>query len=232
MRISLNVMEEHLDNQNTNANRTFAHQFFIPKGVPSKNVRFLIKDLSDVMAFRTHTVTRTSKKGKQYFQEVGCIGDGCPLCDYAFKTDGKGVASYARDKIVIPLVDFNYVDKDGNDAPVVSYWVRSSNFYRNVLAFYVSKFKGLLDGYVEVNKTGTGVNTTYSLFPSEGEGLPPIKSVDEYLKDFDVNMEEDLKSIILDYNAEQMNHLIPHTEENIEVPFEEAPKRRVSTHGF
>ena len=71
MRISLNVMEEHLDNQNTNANRTFAHQFFIPKGVPSKNVRFLIKDLSDVMAFRTHTVTRTSKKGKQYFQEDG-----------------------------------------------------------------------------------------------------------------------------------------------------------------
>lgn len=232
MRIALNVMEEHLDNQQSNNNRTFAHQFFIPKGVQSKNVKFLIKDLSEVMAFRTHTVTRISKKGKQYFQEVSCLGDGCPLCDYAFKTDGKASSSYARDKIVVPLIDFDYVDSEGNKTPTISYWVRSSNFYRNVLALYVSKFKGLLDGYVEVNKTGTGVNTTYSLFPASGDDLPKLKSVDEYLKDFDVNMEEDLKSIIYELNAEQMNRLIPHESNEVEVPFEEAPKRRVSTHGF
>lgn len=240
MRIQLNTMEEHLDNQQNVMNRTFAHQFFIPRGVNAKRVKILMDKISDVMAFRTHTVTRTSKNGKQYFQEINCLGDNCPLCQHANQTQGKQNVSYAHDRIVIPLIDFDYVDKDGNKTPVMSYWVRSSNFYRTVLATFTSRFANLFDGYVDVTKSGSGTGTTYALFPSNNtDNLPPIKSNDEYLKDFDVNMDEDLKTIIFDMDAEHMMKFVPNgnvqaEQEQADVPFYDssAPTRRVTTHGF
>ena len=231
MRIQLATMEEHLDSQQ--GNRTFANQFFIPKGMSQKRVKILLDKISDVPVFRSHTVTRTSKNGKRYFQEVNCIGDGCPLCAHAQKTQGQGNVSYAHDRIVIPLVDFDYVDREGKKVPVISYWVRSSNFYRTVLATFTSRFAGLLDGYVDVMKSGSGQGTTYALFPAnDTTGMPPVKSNEEYLKDFDVDMDEDLKTVVYDMTSEQMSKLIPTQEDD--VPFYDSTQatRRVSTHGF
>lgn len=231
MRIQLETMEEHLDSQQ--GNRTFANQFFIPKGMSQKRVKILLDKISDVPVFRSHTVTRTSKNGKRYFQEVNCIGDGCPLCAHAQKTQGQGTVSYAHDRIVIPLVDFDYVDREGKKVPVISYWVRSSNFYRTVLATFTSRFAGLLDGYVDVMKSGTGQGTTYALFPAnDTTGMPAVKTNEQYIEDFGVDMDEDMKTVIYEMTAEQMSKLIPTQEDD--VPFYDSTQatRRVSTHGF
>ena len=234
MRIQLETMEEHLDSQQ--GNRTFANQFFIPKGMSQKRVKILLDKISDVPVFRSHTVTRTSKNGKRYFQEVNCIGDGCPLCAHAQKTQGQGNVSYAHDRIVIPLVDFDYVDREGKKVPAISYWVRSSNFYRTVLATFTSRFAGLLDGYVDIMKSGTGQGTTYALFPANDvNNMPPVKSNAQYLEDFGVDMDEDMKTVIYEMTSEQMAKLIP-TQETVtdDVPFYDSTQatRRVSTHGF
>ena len=231
MRIQLATMEEHLDSQQ--GNRTFANQFFIPKGMSQKRVKILLDKISDVPVFRSHTVTRTSKNGKRYFQEVNCIGDGCPLCAHAQKTQGQGTVSYAHDRIVIPLIDFDYVDSEGKKVPTVSYWVRSSNFYRTVLATFTSRFAGLLDGYVDVTKSGTGQGTTYALFPAnDTTGMPAVKTNEQYIEDFGVDMDEDMKTVIYEMTAEQMSKLIPTQEDD--VPFYDSTQatRRVSTHGF
>ena len=234
MRIQLNTMEEHLDNQQST--RTFAHHFFIPKGMTTKRVKILLDKISDVPVFRTHTVTRTSKNGKRYFQEVNCIGDGCPLCEHAQKTDGQANVSFAHDRLVIPLIDFDFVNSEGQKTPVMSYWVRSSNFYRTVLATFTSRFAGLLDGYVDVMKSGTGQGTTYALFPANDvNNMPPVKSNAQYLEDFGVDMDEDMKTVVYDMTAEQMAKLIP-AQETVtdDVPFYDSTQatRRVSTHGF
>ena len=63
--------------------------------------------------------------------------------------------------------------------------------------------------------------------------MPPVKSNEEYLKDFDVDMDEDLKTVVYDMTADKMKALIPNQQMNEEdVPFEGVPTRRVSTHGF
>ena len=238
MRIQLATMEEHLDSQQ--GNRTFANKFFIPKGMSQKRVKILLDKISDVPVFRSHTVTRTSKNGKRYFQEVNCLGDDgcCPLCAHAHKTQGQGTVSYAHDRIVIPLIDFDYVDSEGKKVPVISYWVRSSNFYRTVLATFTSRFAGLLDGYVDVMKSGTGQGTTYALFPAnDTTGMPAVKTNEQYIKDFGVDMDEDMKTVIYELTDEQMYRLISSqevTNNNDDVPFYDSTQatRRVSTHGF
>lgn len=236
MRLTIDTMNEHLDNQSEAQNRTYATQFFFRKGETTKNVKILLNAISEVPAFRTHTITRISKKGKPYFQEVGCLGDNCPFCRKAHETEGKGNVSFAHDRIVIPLVDMDYTNNEGQKVPTVAYWVRSSNFYRNNLAFYTSKFAGLLDGYIEVDKTGSGTSTNYTLFPANTQNLSELKSNDTYIKDFEVDIEKDLKSIIIDWTADQMEKFLGNNT-NVEVPFydskEQPPvQRRVATHGF
>lgn len=221
MRISLEDMEKRLDRQESREQGqqiNYAQKFMMPKGITKKNVKILIDDVRKVFTYRTHRVQRISKKGTQYWQDVNCIGEGCPLCEYAAKTDGKKGISRAHDTIVIPMLDLDY-----GETPTVTYWVRSSGFYRSILVPFVAHFHEGLNGFIEINKAGSGQGTVYNLYPTNEKMKIELKSNEEYIKEYNVNIEEDLKSIIYDYSLEKLQQLIP-ADEPIQTRPTERPK--------
>ena len=237
-RITLSEMMNHEKENAEKSNnfRKFATNFYFKKGGRQNAlVKFLIKGTEDVPIFTTHTVQKISKSGKKYFQEVDCMGEGCPLCNYAINNQD-GIVSFRHDKIVIPLINFTATDADGNTVPQVQYWTRSSGFYSNTILPFAERFG--LDGYVEIQKNGTGKQTTYTLYPVEGkfEGRPleaPLP-VEEYLKEYDVNIDKDLKTIVRELSDNEISAIIGGSAVGEESVAKEEPARPVrrSTHGF
>ena len=163
------------------------------------------------------------------------MGEDCPLCNYAINNPN-GTVSFRHDKIVIPLVNFTAVDKDGNVAPAVEYWTRSAGFFSSTILPFSERFN--FGGYIEIQKNGSGKQTTYTLYPVEdkfeGRPLESVKGVDEYIKIYNTDIESDLKSIVQSLSDNELSAIIGGGSED-EVPFKESgnevPVRR-NTHGF
>ena len=236
-RITLSEMMNHKkESAEKGGFRKFATNFYFKRdGRQNALVKLLITGAEDVPVFTTHTVQKISKSGKKYFQEVDCMGEGCPLCNYAINNQN-GIVSFRHDKIVIPIINFTATDADGNNIPQVQYWTRSSGFYSNTILPFAERFG--LDGYVEIQKNGTGKQTTYTLYPVEDKfGGRPLEAplpVEEYLKEYDVNIDEDLKSIVRELSDNEISAIIGGSAVGEESVAKEEPARPVrrSAHGF
>lgn len=243
-RINLTEMLNHEKETQENRGRKFARNFYFKKnGRNNALVKFLLNSTEDIPVFTTHTVQKISKSGKRFFQEVDCMGEDCPLCNYAINNPN-GTVSFRHDKIVIPLVNFTAVDKDGNVAPAVEYWTRSAGFFSSTILPFAERFN--FGGYIEIQKNGSGKQTTYTLYPVEdkfeGRPLEPVKSVDEYIKIYNTDIESDLKSIVQSLSDNELSAIIGGGAGD-EMPFgvetnasantntNEVPVRR-NTHGF
>ena len=242
-RINLTEMLNHEKETQENRGRKFARNFYFKKnGRNNALVKFLLNSIEDIPVFTTHTIQKFSKSGKRFFQEVDCMGEGCPLCNYAINNPN-GTVSFRHDKIVIPLVNFTAVDKDGNVAPAVEYWTRSAGFFSSTILPFAERFN--FGGYIEIQKNGSGKQTIYTLYPVEdkfeGRPLEPVKSVEEYIKIYNTDIESDLKSIVQSLTDNELSAIIGGSTGD-EVPFgvdtntsananNEVPVRR-NTHGF
>ena len=242
-RINLAEMLNHEKETQENRGRKFARNFYFKKnGRNNALVKFLLNSTDEVPVYTTHTIQKISKNGKRFFQEVDCMGEDCPLCKYAINNPNSTV-SFKHDKVVIPLVNFTAIDKDGNVAPAVEYWTRSAGFYSSTILPFAERFD--FGGYIEVQKNGSGKQTTYTLYPVsgkfEGRPLEPVKSVDEYIKIYNTDIESDLKSIVQSLSDNELSAIIGGGTGD-KVPFgvdtntsasanNEVPVRR-NTHGF
>ena len=235
-RINLAEMLNREKETQENRGRRFARNFYFKKGGRNNAlVKFLVSNTEDIPVFTTHTIQKISKNGKRFFQEVNCLGEDCPLCHYAVNNPN-GTVSFYHDKMVIPLINFTALDKDGNVAPAVEYWTRSAGFFSTVIMPFAERFN--FYGYVEIQKNGSGKQTTYTLYPVEdkfeGRPLEPVKTFEEYINIYSVDIESDLKSIVQTLSDSEIAAIVGgasrSSAEPIEVP-NEIPVRR-NTHGF
>ena len=187
----------------------------------------------------------TSKGGKDYRISVDCLGDGCPMCREALKYDKQmfPLVGRARDNIYIPLIRF--YDRNGKFEPAYQIFVRSTRFYRDILAGYCSRYA--IDGYTEIERIG-GKNdkkTSYNLYSVtkdfDGKVLDDTLTVDKLKEDFEV-LDDDIfgrhDSLIKSWTREEFAEFLEtgtypsRSGASSESEEEVKSRSRTSNHGF
>lgn len=237
-RISLNEANERLNNQSTG---NYINTFYLKNDKDHTIVRMLLDDVTNIEVHSVHEVKMTSKNGNEYRVQVDCHGNNCPLCKEALQYEGQKfpLVRKARDMVYIPLI--RLYNKDGNYEPTYEILCRSTRWYRDELAGYAARYD--ISGYVEVEKTGTGLKTTYKLYEArkDFDGKPfsnpqPIEKLKEdfEIKDDDICGRKD--SLIKTWSSEDFEEFLEtgtYPKGNTEPEEEEIkPRTRSSNRGF
>lgn len=242
-RLNLNEAENRLNNRNQSDFR-FISNFYLTRNGENTFVRPLIKSTDEIECYSVHNVRMTGKSGKSYLIQVSCHGDGCPLCKEAQKYANAMTApvTKVRDNIYIPLV--RLYNKDREYTPSYEVFSRSTRWYRDELAPFCARYD--MDGILEVQRLGTGKDTTYKLYEArkdfDGKPLEDNISIEQYKKDFEVQ-EDDIfgrtDSLIRDWTVGDIEEFLRTGEypgrrhdDEVEDEEEETTPRRRSNHGF
>lgn len=187
-RMNLNEANERLDNQQQGSGN-YINQFYLKNDKDHTIIQMLIKDVADIEVHSIHEVKMVSKNGKEYRVQVDCLGGrDCPLCKEAVKHENQKfpLVRKARDMVYIPIL--RLYNAKGEYEPNYEILNRSTRWYRDELAGFAARYD--VDGYIEVEKTGTGLKTTYKLYEArkdlDGNPLDKPKSIDEIKEDFDI----------------------------------------------
>ena len=148
-----------------------------------------------------------SKSGKAYYAEVNCKQDegSCVFCEFKSRDvdNQNSFVTFAHDRIVIPLL---VLERNGESMMSYELFVRSINFYTNSLSPYLARFS--VKEAVDITRNGTGVSTTYSLFPTTDPSKYDLgKTVEELKADLGVDTTDILgryDSLIKSWSDEQM----------------------------
>lgn len=239
-RISINEANERLDNQRSGGN--YINTFYLKNDKDHTIVRMLLKDIVDTEVHSIHEVKMTSKNGTEYRVQVDCHGSNCPLCKEALKYEGQmfPLVRKARDMVYIPLI--RLYNKDGVYEPVYEVFCRSTRWYRDELAGFAARYG--IDGYIEIEKTGTGMSTTYKLYEArkdfDGKPLNNPPSIEQMKEDFEVK-DDDIcgrkDSLIKTWSAEEFEEFLetgtyPKGNSDEEEKKEIKPRNRTSNRGF
>lgn len=238
-RITLAEMNDRLDNQQKG---NYINQFYLRNDKDHTIVQMLLDDVANIEVHSVHEVRMTSKGGKDYRIMVDCLGDNCPMCKEALKHEGQKfpLVRKARDMIYIPLI--RLYNDNGEYEPVYEVFSRSTRWYRDELAGYAARYN--INGYVEVEKTGTGMKTTYKLYEArkdfDGNPLDNPKSIAELKEDFEIK-DDDIcgrrDSLIKTWTADEFAEFLEtgtYPKGNTESTNEEdvKPRSRSSNRGF
>lgn len=236
-RLSLQDAEERLDNQQKG---NYINTFYLKNDKDHTIVQMLLDDVADIEVHSVHEVKMTSKNGNDYRVQVDCLGDNCPLCKEALKHENQKfpLVRKARDMVYIPLI--RLYNEDGQYEPVYEIFSRSTRWYRDELAGYAARYD--INGYIEIEKTGTGMKTTYKLYEArkglDGNALDKPKSIAELKEDFDVK-DDDIcgrkDSLIKTWNKEDFEEFLEtgtYPKGNTEEEEEVKPRSRSSNRGF
>lgn len=240
-RISLQEANERLDNQQRG---NYINTFYLRNDKDHTIVRMLLDDVANIEVHSIHEVKMTSKNGKEYRVQVDCHGDNCPLCKEALKHEGQKfpLVRKARDMVFIPLI--RLYNEEGKYEPVYEIFSRSTRWYRDELAGYAARYD--ISGYSEVEKTGTGMKTTYKLYEArkdfDGKPLDNVKSIDELKEDFEVK-DDDIcgrkDSLVKTWSKEDFEEFLEtgtypkgNTDDEDEEEEEVKPRSRSSKRGF
>lgn len=171
-------------------------------------VRFLFEDVNELPVIRTHMVQLYSaKSGKPYYVEVSCKQDegSCPMCEFKAndQDNQNSFVTFAHDRIVIPMV---VLERNGKSELTYSLFVRSINFYTNNLSPFMARFS--IGDPVDITRNGTGVSTTYNLYPTTDPSKFDMgKSIEEIKADLAVDPMDVIgryDSLIKTWNDDQM----------------------------
>lgn len=237
-RISINEANERLNNQSTG---NYINTFYLKNDKDHTIVRMLLDDVTNIEVHSVHEVKMTSKNGNEYRVQVDCHGNNCPLCKEALKHEGQKfpLVRKARDMVYIPLI--RLYNKDGNYEPTYEILCRSTRWYRDELAGYAARYD--ISGYTEIQKTGTGMSTTYKLYEArkdfDGKPLSNPKPISELKEDFEIKNDDICgrkDSLIKTWNAEEFEEFLEtgtYPKGNTEPEEEEIkPRTRSSNRGF
>lgn len=238
-RLNLNEAESRLDNQTQRGN--YINQFWLKNDKDHTIVQMLLKDISEIEVHSVHEVKMTSKNGKEYRVQVDCLGDNCPMCKEALKHKNEKfpLVRQARDMVYIPLI--RYYNANGEYEPSYEIFNRSTRWYRDELAGYAARYD--VDGYTEIQKSGSGISTTYKLYEArkdfDGNKLDKPKSIEELKEDFEVK-DDDIcgrrDSLIKSWTAEEFAEFLEtgtYPKGNSDEEEEEVkPRTRSSKRGF
>lgn len=239
-KISLQEVNERLNNQRSGGN--YINTFYLKNDKDHTIVQMLLDDVVNIEVHSIHEVKMTSKGGKDYRVQVDCHGNNCPLCKEALKHEGQmfPLVRKARDMVYIPLI--RLYDKDGNYEPSYEVLCRSTRWYRDELAGFAARYD--ISGYVEVEKSGTGLSTTYKLYSTakdfDGKPLDKPRSIEELKEDFEVK-DDDIcgrrDSLIKTWSAEEFEEFLetgtyPRGNSDEEEKKEIKPRSRTSNRGF
>lgn len=241
-RLSINEANERLSNQNTSSN--YINTFYLKNDKDHTIVRLLLEDVTQIEVHSIHEVKMTSKNGNEYRVQVDCHGNNCPLCREATKyaTQKFPLVRKARDMVYIPIV--RLYNASGKYEPTYEIFCRSTRWYRDELAGFAARYG--VDGYVEVEKSGTGLSTTYKLYEArkdfDGKPLDNPRSLQELKADFEVK-DDDIcgrrDSLIKTWSAEEFEEFLetgtyPGARKSADENEEEdvKPRARSSNRGF
>lgn len=174
-------------------------------------IRFLFDDPSSITVVRTHMLQMFSKQGKPYYTEVSCIADegGCPLCEAKSGdvNNEDSAISFAHDRMVLPLV---VLERGGKETLSYELFVRPISFYTGVILPYSARFS--LTEPIEITRTGTKANTSYTMFPPvDPDKYKLDKTLEELKADLgvqDTDVIGRVDSIIKTWTVEQMDFYI------------------------
>ena len=119
-------------------------------------VRFPYKSMNDIVYETTHNVRFPNDK---WDKKVRCIGDGCPLCEQGVKADFRFFV-----KALVYQVD----DNTGKMNVLPAIWDRAAAFADKDIKGKIQQcaeddIGTLADNLVKIRKTGSGLETRYSL---------------------------------------------------------------------
>lgn len=246
MRLSLQTAVKNAEAREAKASG-FSTEFknvpiFTLKDKETATVKLLFDSVDELPVIRSHMVQLYAKSGKPYYAEVNCTKDEgtCAFCDFksADVNNENNFVTFAHDRLVIPLA---VLERNGKSELTYALFLRSVNFYTNVLSPYLSRFP--IGDPIDITRNGTGTSTTYSLFPTVDPSKYDLgKTVEELKADLSVEPEDVLgryDSLIKTWTAEQMDFYLNTkqnpTKANMSAKKEEAPQqvtRRSNHHGF
>lgn len=210
-RISFDDAEKRMDAQKSFTGGNFTNVLYL-KDKENAYILSLLKDVTDVEVHSVHKVKMTSKNGKEFMVDVDCLGKGCPLCKEAQNhTNEKFPAvSKARDVVYVPVVKLYNNNKEFDP----QYYVisRSTKWYRNTYVEAASRFD--MNKPLEIVRSGSGVDTTWSIYPANkafGETIPEVNA-NQLIEDLDIDIDNSISgtqtSVVKTWDADQMEDYI------------------------
>ena len=167
-------------------------RFFLKDEEEDVPLRFLTEE---PITFYEHSIQNNGK-----WENVTCIGDGCPHCESGSKSSYKGAW------LVVDGREFEYTDKNGKKQTgqdQIRLYVRGSTDIGKLDR--LSRKWGLTSRPWFANKTGSGTSTSYELDRGDEEELTEkeleiilAKLPEKYRKHADASDEETLYDIVED----------------------------------
>ena len=187
-RISLADAEKREQERSNYGGGTFINALWL-KDKENAYILTALKDVTDVEVHSVHKVQVIGKSGKTFTVDVDCLGKGCSLCTEALKHKDEKfpVVTKARDMVYVPIV--RLYDRDGEFSPQFYILSRSTKWYRNTYVEAASRFD--MSKPLEIMRSGSGVNTTWSIYPAtKAFGKPiPDCNIDQLIEDLDIDLE-------------------------------------------
>lgn len=207
-RLNFAEAEERMQAQSNYQGGDFVKTLYL-KDKENTFILSLLKDETEVEVHSIHKVKLMSKNGKEYSIDVDCLGrDKCPLCKEALNhTEEKyPMVSKAKDMVYVPIVRLYNYEKEFE--PQYNILTRSTKWYRNTYIEAATRFD--MEKPLEIMRSGTGVDTTWSLYPATkayGKAIPEV-SAEQLIKDLDIDIDSSISgasnSIVKTWDADMM----------------------------
>ena len=152
--------------------------FYLKSDGDSALVRFMI-DGDELIAGQFHRVVKVSKNGNKYWDEMFCTGDdSCPYCDSddpdEIKTSFRFIAwVWVYEKRHDEQLDEEWEAKEiGGELKYIEK-INKPMLFRHgynlsiIITALYTKYGTLVDRDFEISRSGSGLNTRYSVLPEE-----------------------------------------------------------------
>ena len=218
------------EDMNNKQSGDYVKSFYIKRSGTSEFVKFLETDINKMEIRSVHNVAMTSPKtGKTYYTLVDSLETSDILVKESMKK-GSAVGK-VRDMVFIPLIKL--YNSEGEFEPSYEVLARSVAWMANNLVGFEARYG--LEGVIEVERTGTGTSTNYTLYDARkgmnGKDLPELPSIEQLKADFEVKDDDIVgrnTSLVKTWDEEMCERFIetgsPYVQKEEEK--EEAPRRR------
>lgn len=149
------AMNEEKQRQEEERNRTKGlFRFFLTKDGEEADISFLTEQ---PINYHEHSI-KTFKNGKERYENVPCIGEGCKHCENGDRP------SFKSAWLIIDHREYEYTDKDGNKQEG-SDKLRLMIFGTKVASILDKKSskKGLVGNLYTITRLGKGTSTNYTI---------------------------------------------------------------------
>jgi hypothetical protein len=207
---------------------TGGDNFYLKSDGDSALIRFLTNG-DELIAGQFHRVSKMSNNGNKYWDEMFCSGDDdCPYCNSdepdEIKTSFRFIAwVWVHEKRHEEQLDEEWEAKEVDDELKYIEKINKPMLFRHgynlsiIITALYTKYGSLIDRDFEIARSGSGLNTRYSVLPEEKSKMPAeVKTARESIgKDL-----KGLEEIVLD-KAKEKEHVKDIMEEDTleEVPF-------------